>query len=67
MDLLKINHCFLLAKLDAYGVSRTSLKLMQNYFCNSHHLSSTNGSFNDWTEVITGVPQGSILGLLLHF
>ena len=26
-----INHNLLLAKLDAHGVSRTSLKLMQNY------------------------------------
>ena len=38
MDLSKafdtINHSLLLAKLDAYGVSRTSLKLMQNYLCN---------------------------------
>ena len=36
MDLSKafdtINHSLLLAKLDAYGFSRTSLKLMQNYF-----------------------------------
>ena len=26
---------------------------------------SINGSFGDWNEVITGVPQGSILGSLL--
>ena len=26
---------------------------------------SINGSFNDWTEVIKGVPQGSILSPLL--
>ena len=38
MDLSKaldtINHSLLLAKLDACGFSRTSLKLMQNYLCN---------------------------------
>ena len=37
MDLAKafdqINHSLLLANLVAYGFSRTSLKLMQNYFC----------------------------------
>ena len=51
------------AKLDAYGFSRTSLKLIQNYLCNRQQRISINGSFSDWTEVVTGVPQGSILGL----
>ena len=63
MDLSKafdtMNHRLLLAKLDAYGFSRTSLKLMQNYLCNRQQRVSTNGSF------ITRVPQGSILGSLL--
>ena len=49
-----ISHSSLLAKLDAYGFSRTSLKLY------------INGSFSNWAEVITGVSQGSILGLLLY-
>ena len=69
MDLSKafdtINHSLLLAKLDAYGFSRAPLKLMQNYLCNRQQRISINGSFIDWTEVITGVPQGSILGPLL--
>ena len=56
-----INHSLLLAKLDAYGFSRASLKLMQNYLCNRQQRISINGSFSDWTEVITGVPQGQLL------
>ena len=69
MDFSKIldalNHNLLLAKLDANGFSRTSLKIMQNYLCNRQQRISINGIFSDWTEVITGVPQGSILGTLL--
>ena len=69
MDLPKafdtINHSLLLAKLDAYVFSRASLKLMQNYFCNRQQRISINSSFSDWTEVKTGVLQGSILGPLL--
>ena len=49
------NHSFLLAKLDAYGFSRASLKLMQNYLCNRQQRISINSSFSDWTEVMTGV------------
>ena len=66
MDLLKafdtINHNLLLAKLDACSFSRTSLILMQN---NRQQRIFINDSFSDWTEVITGVLQGSILGTLL--
>ena len=69
MDLSKafdtINHSLLLVKLDAYGFSRTSLKLMQSYLCNRQQRISINGSFSDWIELMAGVPQGSILGPLL--
>ena len=69
MDLSKafdtIKHCLLLAKLDVYGFSRTSLKLMKNYLCNRQQRISVNCSFSGWTEVITRFPQGSMLGPLL--
>ena len=38
---------------------------MQNYLCNRQQRISRNGSFSDLTEVITGVPQVSILYPLL--
>ena len=69
MDLSKafdsINHSLLYAKLDAYGFSRTPLKLMQNYLFNRQQRTSINGSLSDWTEIIAWVPQGSTLGPLL--
>ena len=69
MDLSKtfetINPSLLLAKLEAYGFSMASLKLMQSYLCNRFQKISVNASFSDWKEIETGVPQGSILGPLL--
>ena len=51
-----ISHSLLLAKLNACRFSRTSLRLMENYLCNRQQRISINGSFSDWTEVITDVP-----------
>ena len=69
MDLSKafdtINHTLLLAKLKAYGFSNQALSLLQIYLCNRFQRSIINGSFSSWNEVITGVPQGSILRPLL--
>ena len=69
MDLSKafdtINYSLLLAKLVTYRFSRKSLNLKQNYFCNRQQRIPINGSFSDWTEVIRGVSQDSILIPLL--
>ena len=56
-----INHSLLLVKLEAYGFSMTSLKLMQSYFCNRFQRTSVNSLFSDWKEIETGVPQGPLL------
>ena len=69
MDLSKafdtINHSLLLTKLKTHGFSNQALRLLQSYLCNRFQRSIINSSFSSWNEVITGVPQGSILGLLL--
>ena len=55
------NHSLLLAKLKAYDFYEVCFK---NYVCNRFQRSIINSSFSSWNEVITGVPQGSILGPL---
>ena len=69
MDLSKafdtINHDLLLAKLHAYGVCENSLKLIMNYLKSRYQRTKINDSFSGWEELLTGVPQGSVLGPLL--
>ena len=69
MDLSKgfgtINHSLILDKLEAYGFSMVSLKLLPSYLCNRFQRTSVNASVSDWKEIKTRIPQGSILGPLL--
>jgi len=69
MDLSKafdtINHELLIAKLYYYGFSKSSLKLINNYLSDRWQHVKINTSFSSWTELILGVPQGSVLGPLL--
>ena len=60
-----INHSLLLAKLKAYGFSNQVLTLLQSYLYSTFQRNIINGSLSSWNEVITAVPQGSILGPLL--
>ena len=69
MDLSKafdnLNHRLLLAKLKAYGLQPTALKQMENYLTGRFQRTKVGNSYSSWSEIIAGVPQGSILGPLL--
>ena len=69
MDLSKafdtLNHDMLIYKLKAYGLSETSLKLMQSYLTNRKQYVEINITQSTKNYISVGVPQGSILGPLL--
>ena len=69
MDLSKaidtINHDLLLAKLKAYGSSKDAISFMCSYLKNGRQRVQINNKFSSLKEVIIGVPQDSIDGLLL--
>ena len=68
MDLSKaiytLNHKLLFKKLQAYGFDKKSLSFIESYFTNRKHRTKIGDSFSKYQRIITGIPQGSILGPL---
>ena len=69
MDLSKafdcLNHDLMIAKLNAYGFSRSALNFTLSYLSQRKQKVKINGSFSEWKTTSVGVPQGSVLGPLL--
>ena len=66
MDLSKafdcIPHDLIIAKLAGYGFERETLRLIYSYLKGRKQCVKINNTYSDYNEIISGVPQGSILG-----
>ena len=69
MDLSKafdcIPHDLIIAKLAAYGIETETLRLIYSHLKSRKQCVKINNTYSDYNEIISGVPQGSILGPIL--
>ena len=60
-----VDHDILLSKLEYYGVCDESLPWFKNYFTGRKQFLHIDSQSSEELAITSGVPQGSILGLLL--
>ena len=60
-----VPHERLLIKLKAYGIDGLLLHWIECFLTNRKQRVTVNESFSPWSDVISGIPQGSVLGPVL--
>ena len=60
----KVSHERLMLKVNAHGIQGDAARWIRNWLVGRHQ-QVTNQSYSNWAPVISGAPQGSVLGQLL--
>ena len=60
-----ILHDLLIAKLAAFGFDYNSLQILQSYLSNRKQRAKIDDAYIKYWEILSGVPEGSILGPVL--
>ena len=57
-----LDHELLTAKLNSYGFALPALRLIHDYLSNRKQRTKVGDNYSSWSEILFGVPQGSIFG-----
>ena len=60
-----VPHRRLLKKLEAYGIKGRLLTWIKNFLSGRRQRVVVNGKLSTWAEILSGIPQGSVLGPIL--
>ena len=60
-----IPHDLLIAKLECYGTDKIGLSLIPDYLSRRKQRPKLGSSYSSWYDIISGAPEGSILGPLI--
>ena len=58
----RIDHNLLIAKLNAYGFEKQSIKFIYSYFTKRKQRTKVDSVVSSWEMLFSGVPQGSLSG-----
>ena len=61
----KVPHKRLLAKLKAYGLNGSLISWISDFLSNRMQRVVVQRTYSEWSNVISSVPQGSVLGSIL--
>ena len=61
----KVPHKHLISKIEAHGIGGKIMNWIKDWLRGRRHRVVLNGNVSDWDDVLSEVPQGSVLGPLL--
>ena len=61
----KVPHQILILKLKAHGIGNDVINRIENWLTHRRQRVIVDGEISNWKSVLSGVPQGSVLGPIL--